>query len=209
MAEKIYFPGTKPQWIFERDCLVFLAIVDDKPVRCIISMEALFQDYGAKSGSEKDCIQAFNEHRAAIENEAAARINARAMTPEREVIIRASFEKSKANRLLHFLRSPEIAARPDLSKLLHDVTFRYVGRFAPVGCETRVHWEIAGQPEQNLFQIRLEDAEAESSTVDWFSRQQLEDPDYLRRRFDFLWAEYLSARSKRQLEKISSDKEGV
>jgi hypothetical protein len=205
MAEKIFFPGTTPQWMFGRDCVAFLAIVNDKPVRCIISMEALFQGYGAKSGSEEDCMQAFNEHRTAIERQAEARINARAFTPEREVIIRASPEKSKGSRWLNFVRSPEIASRPEVNKLLFDVTFHYLGRFAPHGCETRVSWDYAGKPEDNLFQIKLEDPETQSSTGDWFSIQQLNDPEYLRRRFDFLWAEYLSARSKRQLEKIGAD----
>ena len=193
MADKIYFPGIKPQWIFDRDGVAFLALVNSKPIRCIVSMEALVQDYGARSGTEKDCLEAFNKNRVAIEKEAIARINAQSVTPDREVFIRASPERSNASRLMHVVPSPDIAKRPELAMLLRDVTLNYVGRFAPHSFETRVYWDFAGKPDDNLFQVKLEDLETESSTVDWFSLHQLKDPEYLRRRFDFLWAEYLSA----------------
>src|SRR5262245_11676755 len=198
MAKTVEFPEIPPTWLLERDCVAFPALVDRKPIRCMITAEALMQDYGARRPTEAESLRAFGDNKAAIQKVALQEIErGQYVIPEDEVLIRASRPRG-----IHLVLSPTITKRQDLRNFVHDVTVKHVGRFSPKGGDVNVLWDFAGPPDNNLFQVTLEDMDTGGKTLDWFSYDQLQDNQYLRRRFDFLWAEYLSARSAKQIEKI-------
>jgi Protein of unknown function (DUF1488) len=207
MPRKIDFPDIPPRYVFERDCVAFPALVDGKPIRCMISMEALMQDFGARGHDEEEIMRAFHESRLRIQEAARRKLENGSVIPDEGVLIWASMPSKLNNRIFHFLQSPELTKRPDLTALLQDISIKYIGRYAPAGIDVKVYWDFAGMGNGDLFQVKLEDTETSGTTVDWVSRDQLKDSEYLRRRFDFLWAEFLGDRSAKQLSKIRSGNE--
>lgn len=73
---KISFPRTAPEFDSESFTLTFPADVDGDRVECGITAEALEDHFGARSISEMDLVNAFDAHRGAIEEAAAAQIEA-------------------------------------------------------------------------------------------------------------------------------------
>jgi hypothetical protein len=73
---KISFPRTAPEFDSESFTLVFPADVDGERIECAITAEALEDHFGARSISEADLSGAYRTHRSAIEEAAAALIEA-------------------------------------------------------------------------------------------------------------------------------------
>jgi hypothetical protein len=67
MPLEIVFPDVEPRYVFERDCLGFRALVDGKPVECLISAELLFSQFDSQEFSEEALRRAFHAHRPIIE----------------------------------------------------------------------------------------------------------------------------------------------
>jgi Protein of unknown function (DUF1488) len=210
MPEQIVFPQLRPVFVFERNCVAFPSLVDGRVVRCLISVEALHKDYGANGFSEEEAMRAFNEHRAQIEEAARRKLKRSEISPEGELLIRAHDpdDDEAIQGLIHLIPSLELSKDENaaIRRKLFEITSQYIGRVASKSYKVKAYWDsatIGG----DIFQITLEDIETSAKTVDWFSSGQLNDPSYLRRRFDFLWSEFLSARSSKQLEKLRAGKE--
>ncbi|MFM0511703.1 DUF1488 domain-containing protein [Paraburkholderia sp. RL17-373-BIF-A] len=67
---RITFPHTTPEYRGSNLTVGFDAQVDGKSIDCAISAEALEDHFGAASPSSTDLLDAFNHHRAEIENTA-------------------------------------------------------------------------------------------------------------------------------------------
>ena len=63
----ISFPSCMPEYCARDLVLAFPALVDDQPVQCAITAEALEDHFGARSLREDDLVDAFLEHRFQIE----------------------------------------------------------------------------------------------------------------------------------------------
>ncbi|NML31875.1 DUF1488 family protein [Paraburkholderia antibiotica] len=63
----ISFPASLPEYCARDLVLAFPALVDERPVQCAITAEALEDHFGARSLREDDLVDAFVEHRAQIE----------------------------------------------------------------------------------------------------------------------------------------------
>jgi hypothetical protein len=63
----ISFPHDPPKYCARDLVVAFPAIVDDDPVQCAITAEALEDHFGAASLREEDLLGAFNAHRFAIQ----------------------------------------------------------------------------------------------------------------------------------------------
>jgi hypothetical protein len=63
----ISFPSSMPEYCARDLVLAFPALVDDQPVQCAITAEALEDHFGARSLREDDLVDAFLEHRFQIE----------------------------------------------------------------------------------------------------------------------------------------------
>jgi hypothetical protein len=71
----ISFPCSTPEYC-ERDLtLTFPALVDDRPVQCAITAEALEDHFGAQSLREDDLVAAFVRNRFQIERAAQCLLN--------------------------------------------------------------------------------------------------------------------------------------
>jgi hypothetical protein len=66
----ISFPSCMPEYCARDLVLAFPALVDDRPVQCAITAEALEDHFGARSLREDDLVQAFLAHRYQIEQAA-------------------------------------------------------------------------------------------------------------------------------------------
>lgn len=66
----ISFPSCAPEYCARDLVLAFPALVDDQPVQCAITAEALEDHFGARSLREEDLIAAFTAHRFDIERAA-------------------------------------------------------------------------------------------------------------------------------------------
>jgi hypothetical protein len=60
-------------WDLRRNVVNFLGEADGSPTPCEISMEALVVHFGAGRGGKKNCLEAFDRWRAAIEQKASAK----------------------------------------------------------------------------------------------------------------------------------------
>jgi hypothetical protein len=67
MVMNISFPSCAPEYRAPDLALEFGALVDDRPVQCAITAEALEDHFGARSPREEDLVDAFMAHRAEIE----------------------------------------------------------------------------------------------------------------------------------------------
>lgn len=63
----ISFPSSPPAYCARDLVLAFPALVDDQPVECAITAEALEDHFGARSVREEDLVEAFETHRFKIE----------------------------------------------------------------------------------------------------------------------------------------------
>ena len=66
----ISFPSCLPEYCARDLVLAFPALVDDQPVQCAITAEALEDHFGARSLREEDLVDAFQAHRFQIEQAA-------------------------------------------------------------------------------------------------------------------------------------------
>jgi hypothetical protein len=66
----ISFPSCVPEYCARDLVLAFPALVDDQPVQCAITAEALEDHFGARSLREDDLVESFMAHRFQIEQAA-------------------------------------------------------------------------------------------------------------------------------------------
>jgi hypothetical protein len=71
----ISFPPSPPEYCARDLVLAFPALVDDRPVQCAITAEALEDHFGARSLREEDLAHAFTAHRFKIELAAQRMLN--------------------------------------------------------------------------------------------------------------------------------------
>ena len=86
MAKKISFLGNRA-WDSNRESMSFQVEVDGKQTRCLISREALEDDYGADQN--KTVMQAFDDNLYTIESAARKVINNDILDSQGEYLIRA------------------------------------------------------------------------------------------------------------------------
>jgi hypothetical protein len=71
----ISFPSSAPVFCARDLVMAFPALVDDEPVQCAITAEALEDHFGARSGREEDLVAAFAAHCFEIELAAQRMLN--------------------------------------------------------------------------------------------------------------------------------------
>ena len=67
MPPELVFPDSPPQYLFDRDVLVFSVDADRRPVSCFVTAELLYSDFGAKGTTEVAMRHAYQEHLADIQ----------------------------------------------------------------------------------------------------------------------------------------------
>ncbi len=195
MPKKIDFPRVEPYWEFSRDSLSFPALVDGKPIKCVVSGEALKFEFGSRGRSEQEYIQAFTENRKRIEEIARQKIEAGLYTSRSEVLIPLDSSK-RPEPVMRFTFDDAITRRPDLKKLIDVADFnleRVVGKFAKT---LTADWELA---DSDLLQLTLRHLETDATARQWYSPAQLSvDEEKLRWLLARLWDDLLREMSEKQ-----------
>lgn len=197
MVAQIIFPDREPYWEFERDCLSFPAIVDGKPIKCLVSAELLMARFGARlPPSQEECKRAYEEHRAEIRDIARSLILAGQVMRNGEVLLTTNVFHFKLVSFGEQLqRDRELFAKAQkATTLLEEV----VGPSAGV---TEAEWDrgedAGGRP---ILVLRLSDWTGWVSAV--FDPRELDSTDQMRFRFHRLWGNLLQIRSRKQLQQL-------
>ncbi len=86
MAKQITFPGNR-EWDSNRESMSFQVEVDGKKTRCLISREALEDNFGVDQN--KTFVQTFDDNLYTIESMARKIINNDVLDPQGEYLIRS------------------------------------------------------------------------------------------------------------------------
>jgi hypothetical protein len=193
MAAEIVFPDVEPIWLFERDCLSFRALVDGKPVECIVTAELLFQRFGAKGISGEEAKAAYQEHKAEIQALARSHIEMGWVSPGNQVIL------TTRATILHVRYSPALQQWSEVFGLVQKAFSILAELIGPTAGEVNVEWDrsevAASRP---VVTLRLSDATVAVSPA-FFHPKELLAPSELRLRFARVWERFLQERSRNLL----------
>jgi len=206
--ERVEFPDIEPRWQNDRDSILFLALVDKQPVRCVITMEALNELY--KSGfKSEECIKAFHENWNEIKLRVNEKIVRRDFNYRGEVVIKSddpNFSVPPKPIVLFFDTSSEIRNNPNLDKLIKKAN--HILFFLVVNSSTKVHvyWEFAGK-EKNVVQLSMSDETKDIKLLEWFVIERLMNEEFMRVKLEQMWGDFLERLSHQQLQEIMGKKD--
>lgn len=199
MPQTISFPDIEPSWMFDRNSVLFLALVDGEPVRCMVSMEALHSWFGSGFTQDEN-LKAFRENRDAIIARARQKIEAGDINPGDEVLLRQDDGPQPKSTFSQTIR--ENAA---VSSLVDEATGVLAQVIARTASDIRAGWQLVDTAKTPIVQLTLEDKHNQVAATDWFSIKELQNKTILRRRLDRLWGDLLQASSHKQLEAITGN----
>lgn len=214
MAHDVTFPKLKPQWVFDRDCVLFFAALNGEVVlKCLVTAEALETHFGAQDISMGEAMRAFFEHREAIEAVARKKILDGNYKYGDELLLKTSdFPKTTSSvkpvlpRPAHGLRTeidPAINEDPMLLSGVKEATFVLEQHLATGSRQVTANWELVRvQPAKALAKLTLTDDETQGSVYGLFSTGDLTNLPYTRFSLFRLWDDLLRERGRRQLEAL-------
>lgn len=200
MPNKIEFPKVEPQWLFNRDCVRFFAVVDNSVIHCAISIEALIFNFGARDNSDTEALRTFHEHRAEIELAARSKIEKRAIETGGEVILRSN-DFPERSAVSHPMAKTSLVTK--VSSAIQDVVLLNRIRAANIILQSdfvrgsmpiQAEWESSVD---NLVKLTLRDVETSATADDLFTRSDLSDTQSVRDSLFKLWDDLLSAKGER------------
>jgi hypothetical protein len=219
MPQSVTFPKLQPQWIFDRDCVQFFALLDgEEVVKCLVAAEALETHFCARNISREEALRAFLEHEAEIEAVAREKILKGNYKRGDEVLLRmADFPRrttttTPSPRPAHGLRTvidPTIATDPMLLSGVNEAKFVFEQELATGSIQATATWErVQVQPNKSLAQITLTDDETKATVRGLFSAGDLANLNYARFSLFRLWDDLLRERGRRQLEALEPAPQG-
>ena len=193
-----FFPTTPPHWQFDREAILFVAIVDGTPVRCYITLEALKDLFGSGSTRES-ALSTFEANREAIQQLAREMLETGKVNNKGDVTIRKPLESFEAQTnpitTYHF----GVGEDGELRILLNGATQLLAQIIARAQVDVYADWEVLPSGDLSIYQLTLEDKSDGVKLYEWFSLPQLRDKVALRQRLDRVWAEFLQVQNHRQL----------
>lgn len=187
MPKDIEFPEGEPRYVFERDCLVFHARVDDKPVECLVTLELLIARFGAREPSEQGMRQAFLDHRNEIQAIAREHIENGWIDDESRIFLTTQFTRLSVHFDEPLAKEPAVAAA-------HRMLTEIIG---PQAGEIRVEWRMSPEsPPNPTIHLRIKDPVIRREISTAFPVKVWSDPSVLHVRLAFAWSALLSARSR-------------
>jgi hypothetical protein len=213
MPGSVTFPSIEPQWVFNRDCVLFYAIVDDEIVKVLVSAEALETHFGAKGLAEESCMRAFRENRVTIEEVARRKILSGSYKRGDEVLLKmADFARTTttttASPRTHsyglVIKVPAaIVEDPFLLSGVNEANSVLQEELVTGAMPMSAHWDlipVAGR--RPLVTLTLTDQETETSVTGPFTADDLAKLDYARFSLFRLWDDLLRERGRKQLEAL-------
>lgn len=215
MPRSITFPKLEPQWLFDRDCVLFFAAIDGEQVlKCLVSAEALYTHFGARGFSGEEEIRAFLDHREEIEAVAREKILTGNYSRGDEVLLRmVDFPRrttttTSSPRPPHGLRTviaPAISEYPMLLSRVNEAKFVLEQELATGSIQVTATWELVRvPPDKPLALLTLSDDETKATVRGLFSASELADLNHARLSLFRLWDDLLRERGRRQLEALEA-----
>jgi hypothetical protein len=194
MPKSIEFPDTEPGYIFERDCLLFRAVVDGKPVDCFVTGELLMVRFGAQAITGDALREAFLERRAEIEGIARNHIENGWIDEDGRILLTTRFTRLDVSFDERLSEWPDGLAG---AKVAIRVLTEIIG---PNAEEVSVAVAESGssEPRRSLTLI-IADPSLPFSTRTALAPEERQDPITLRILLAGIWGAVLRARSRKYI----------
>lgn len=194
MSKEIVFPEIEPDYVFDRDCLAFPALVDGKSIACFASGELLMHRFGATAFTEKALREALARHKAKIHSIARHHIEMGWVNSENQVILTTHFTT------LQISFGDELRKRPaafEIATMAQQVVAELVG---PSSGEVAVKFDWEEKDGRPIFVVMMHDTVGTASN--WFYMPKTESVDRLRVWLNRLWGELLQIRSRKLIQRF-------
>jgi len=201
MSDGLLFPDVEPFWVFDRDCLAFPAVLDGKTIRCLVTLETLIQNYGAKSPSELEMKRAFGENRAKIHDIARAMINTKQFDEHGEILIRSTSPQLLGSEL-SVKYSDAILKTERLRDIVQAASYRLGYGLGHLPGPVEGSWDFGPGDDRSILELKLKHVETGVTVRDWFTPDELVSVNLLKSRFQKTWGDLLRAITRKQLENV-------
>jgi hypothetical protein len=191
VPNQIDFPEADPTYVFERDCLAFPAVVDGKPVLCLITGELLLFRFGAQDMSEEAMRETFQEHRTELQAIARSHIENGWIDDEGRILLTTRFTRLNVTfgETLG-KRSALLSAANTAHRLLTEI-------IGPNAEEVSIVWDVRGSdPEESAISLQIIDPAIPHSAKVFLEHPERQHPEEFRVNLARLWNSILRARSR-------------
>lgn len=195
---KLTFPADPRRWwVFERDVVAFPALLNDKRLVCLVSMELLMERFGLAadhSGDGQEALRIFDENQEVIREAVGRQLAAGRVGPNDEVLV-----DCRTFRLGSLVVSESIQSHRRTAAQIMRATWILESILGPYSHEVAADWS---QIEELEIVLQLTDTLMDYSVIDQFNLDELGSDGKLRYRLSKLWGDLLEARSHRQLQEL-------
>jgi hypothetical protein len=197
VAKEITFPEQLPLWLFEQDCLVFPALVDGKPVECMVTGEFLMTHFAARDMTEESMQRAYRDHKPEIQDIATNHIENGWIDEEGRIFLSMRFTRLKVVFGAGFDKWPEGRAAVDaVDPFLREL----IGPTAEaISVEWNAYTDTPGPP---VLRLRITDPATPYAAERLIGGKERQDPISLRLILAEVWGTVLRARSRKLLRKM-------
>jgi hypothetical protein len=192
VAKEILFPDREPVYLFDRDCLAFRALVEGRPVECMITAELLLSRFGARDMTEGSLREAYRKHRAGIQAIARDHIENGWIDADHRLFLTTRFTRLTVT---FDSRLGEWREGRALAEQAHRVLTELIG---PNAETVNVEWAAAEtRPGEAGVLLRLEDPAMSFSVSAAFDAGKQNNAASLGLFLGQVWAGFLRERSRR------------
>ena len=207
MPKQIYFPPVDPVWEFDRDVVRFYAVVDKMTIVCNVTIEALFQHFGARNPDVKEAMRAFMSFRPLIEDAARRKIE-REMTPgQREILLTTDdfLTTPSSPSPVTFQRfeptvSDAVRSSPSIMDAVHEANQFLLDDLVRGRDHITAEWNLVPGSSSPLLSLTLTDKATRASAEGYFTPEDLRTGPIARFSLFRLWDELLRNKATKILE---------
>lgn len=192
MPAAITFPNSEPQYAWDRDCLVFPALVGGEPVQCFVSAELLFSRFGAGDFTEEEMRKAYRDHREEIQTIARAHIENGWIDEDRRVFLTTRFTR------LTVTFGQGLEAIPDGHRAVTAAHRTLTDIIGPGAEGVNVDWDAQVDPSTSpKVSLKISDPTTGRAITGSFEAHELVNSTMFRLALAGLWNFILRERSRR------------
>jgi Protein of unknown function (DUF1488) len=191
VPNEILFPDVEPTYVFDLDCLAFRAIVDGRPIECLVTAELLLTRFGARDMTEASLRETYRQHRPEIQVIASGHIEHGWIDDERRVFLTTRFTRLTVTYDEKLRKWREgLALAESAASVLIDI-------IGPNAEAVTLQWGVPeNMPSESAIQLRLVDPEMSFSVSVIFGGLPNKEKN-LSLVMGQVWASFLRERSRR------------